>query len=370
MTDGWTKAVSLLMGKPLAHGDSSGFAMDMFEQRHSTGDYAHSTRSKPAGVFFEDGRRRIDFVLVYHLPDTELRKPHGSSKSVVSDKAQRRAFFEANLTKEGLVLEKDEWRRTITDAAHEEALAPSSSLTTTTVFVKVHGPFSTLGRYAERLNVKVPLKLRDAFASASIGGDADKERRRSLANVYRSFRESSIKHLRSAGPFFRRIQAQAAAPVTRGSSNAPTITVRSGENEASAVHPEKPQEKAPYVTHRFRRRNLNMYAGVERQDEFFTPTQRIEIVWEILQKARNDQHDEKKRGIELLVETGVYECAFPLHDGEDLIEVDKENSVATRSQPEPPANQVHRPSDRQQLRRTWANWKVLAKRQPLDVIRR
>lgn len=377
--NGWSKAVALFGGPnraALIDRDSSKSAMDRVEQGvvsgdqiqapTSTGDKAKETG--PAGAFLDDGRRRIDYVLVYQMADAEYRKANSISKTIASDKARRRAFFEANLMKEGLILEKDEWRRKSPDSGGGDAETPSSSTatSTTTVFVKVHGPFATLAKHAERLNVKVPLKLRDAFAAANVVTDATPQGKHlRVAKFCRSVRENSIKQLKSTGSIFRRRAQQ----VARGAASAPSITVQSDTAQSSSPQTKDDDgDKPPYVTHRFRRRNMNMYASVENQDEFFTSTQRLEIVWEILQKARNDENDEKKRGIELLVETGVYECAFPLHDG-DGTETEEEETKDKQTESETKSSDQIQ-SERQRLRRTWANWKCLAQPQPLHVIRR
>jgi len=43
---------------------------------------------------------------------------------------------------------------------------------------------------------------------------------------------------------------------------------------------------------------------------------RHEVVWEILQHAKNCPDDEKIRGVEILIEEEIFESAYPVHDDE------------------------------------------------------
>lgn len=73
---------------------------------------------------FKDGHRTVDYVLAY-----EKTSPQHDEK---------RAFFEENLKREGLELEKEE-----TQKVH---------------FVKIHAPSEVLSRLSELLKMKLPLK--------------------------------------------------------------------------------------------------------------------------------------------------------------------------------------------------------------------
>ncbi|XP_034248774.1 anoctamin-1-like isoform X2 [Thrips palmi] len=84
-----------------------------------------------SSLYFNDGERTIDFVLVWDS--------HNESANEESSVRKRR-IFEDNLLKEGLLLE------------HEEA--QSNGL----VFVKIHAPFKLLRTYAEILKLRMPMK--------------------------------------------------------------------------------------------------------------------------------------------------------------------------------------------------------------------
>ncbi|XP_077328399.1 anoctamin-4 isoform X2 [Lithobates pipiens] len=83
-------------------------------------------KKKTNGLFFNDGKCRIDYILVYR-------------KS--SPQSEKREIFERNIRAEGLQIEKE------------------SSITNSDImFVKVHAPWEVLGRYAELMNVRMPFR--------------------------------------------------------------------------------------------------------------------------------------------------------------------------------------------------------------------
>lgn len=93
-------------------------------------------------VFFADGQRRIDFILVYE----EEQRKQGDRKKMRSilSKKRKRALFQENLKKAGLQIE-----------------ATRSVLDFKTIFLKLHAPWEVLCRYAEVLHIKLPLFSND-----------------------------------------------------------------------------------------------------------------------------------------------------------------------------------------------------------------
>uniref|UniRef100_A0A3Q2Z6W4 Anoctamin n=1 Tax=Hippocampus comes TaxID=109280 RepID=A0A3Q2Z6W4_HIPCM len=82
--------------------------------------------SDASGLFFRDGKKRIDYILVY-------------KKS--SPLVEKRCTFEKNLRAQGLMLEKE------------------PSLTNNDImFVKIHTPWDTLCKYAEQMNIRMPFR--------------------------------------------------------------------------------------------------------------------------------------------------------------------------------------------------------------------
>ncbi|XP_033619757.1 anoctamin-4 isoform X4 [Fukomys damarensis] len=83
-------------------------------------------KNKLNGLYFRDGKCRIDYILVYR-------------KS--SPQTEKREVFERNIRAEGLQMEKE-----------------SSLINSDIIFVKLHAPWEVLGRYAEQMNVRMPFR--------------------------------------------------------------------------------------------------------------------------------------------------------------------------------------------------------------------
>ncbi|KAM3859002.1 anoctamin-6 [Diretmus argenteus] len=101
---------------------------------------------KPDSLFFNDGVRRIDFVLVYEDEDKkEFEKRHTFHR-----RKRRREYFEASLVKMGMELEA-------TRSVVDEKL----------MFVKIHMPWDVLCTYAEVLHIKLPIQPVDLSSRPS-----------------------------------------------------------------------------------------------------------------------------------------------------------------------------------------------------------
>lgn len=88
-----------------------------------------TTNIQQSSLFFADGERSIDYVLVWRAVDEAAQEDLNCTK---------RAIFEDNLVNEGLELERDS-----IDQIH---------------FTKVHTPIEVLRRYAEILKLRMPMK--------------------------------------------------------------------------------------------------------------------------------------------------------------------------------------------------------------------
>ncbi|KAL9888568.1 anoctamin 1 isoform 2-T2 [Glossina fuscipes fuscipes] len=93
-------------------------------------DY-YARHEKNLSLFFEDGLRSIDFVLVFRL-NTQLH--------IEEANAEKRRVYEGNLELEGLEIER-------TFKEKEQIY-----------FVKIHAPLEVLRRYAEILKLRMPMK--------------------------------------------------------------------------------------------------------------------------------------------------------------------------------------------------------------------
>ncbi|XP_005637010.1 anoctamin-6 isoform X5 [Canis lupus baileyi] len=105
---------------------------------------------KHDSLFFNDGQRRIDFVLVY---EDESRKETNKKGSNEKQRRKRQAY-ESNLICGGLQLE-----------------ATRSVLDDKLIFVKVHAPWEVLCTYAEIMHIKLPLKPNDLKTRSSAFGN-------------------------------------------------------------------------------------------------------------------------------------------------------------------------------------------------------
>ncbi|CAG0884101.1 unnamed protein product [Darwinula stevensoni] len=88
------------------------------------------SEGKSPDLYFQDGRRCIDFILAWKMDDQHLQLHH----------VQRREVFEKNLEEEGLELEFED------------------NVESQLRFIKVHAPWEVLTRYAEILKLKMPMR--------------------------------------------------------------------------------------------------------------------------------------------------------------------------------------------------------------------
>ncbi|XP_069556060.1 anoctamin-6 [Brachyistius frenatus] len=102
---------------------------------------------KPDSLFFNDGVRRIDFILVYE----DEEKKDFEKRHTFQRRKRRREYFEASLMKMGLELE-----------------ATPSVVNDKLTFVKVHMPWDVLCTYAEVLHIKLPIQLNDLSSRPSL----------------------------------------------------------------------------------------------------------------------------------------------------------------------------------------------------------
>uniref|UniRef100_A0A8C3ELP5 Anoctamin n=1 Tax=Corvus moneduloides TaxID=1196302 RepID=A0A8C3ELP5_CORMO len=95
---------------------------------------------KPDSLFFKDGQRRIDFVLVYEDESKKMTHKRSNRKK----QKRKRQVYESNLINNGLQLE-----------------ATRSVLDEKLIFLKVHAPWEVLCTYAEVMHIKLPLQHND-----------------------------------------------------------------------------------------------------------------------------------------------------------------------------------------------------------------
>ncbi|XP_076010447.1 anoctamin-2b [Genypterus blacodes] len=291
------------------------------------------------GLFFCDGRRKVDYVLVYHQRrHSSVRSPGSTADrlSVVSngnfavtvgsdaaaaagrgggipgreaaiigevlveiggggeDAAESsdremqliRQEFEANLREAGLEIERDRESKT-----HGPG------------FTRLHAPWPVLCREAEFLKIKVPTKTSYELKEES-GFSA------SMSTVWRKLNQ----------PFQPKV-------------------------------PHQDHGRTKLLSHCFSRDKLHLY-NLTSKDTFFDNATRGRIVYEILRRTvcvRTCQ----TIGISTLIAKGVYDSAFPLHDGDFQV-----------------MGHCEERSDRQLLHEEWARYSAFYKYQPIDLVRK
>ncbi|KTF94311.1 hypothetical protein cypCar_00015834 [Cyprinus carpio] len=274
---------------------------------------------------FADGRRKVDYVLVYHYRKrssvrgspsqhrlsvisngsyplgVEGKDPEGGKDEpaeVVVDvgppipadgeKIMIREEFEGNLKDAGLEIERDKENK-----AHGHA------------FIRLHAPWQVLSREAEFLKIKVPTKksyeLREEKGLAA-----------TMNEVWRKLNQ----------PF-----------------------------QPKVPHQEQEHSRTKFLSHCFSRDKLHLY-NINSKDTFFDNATRSRIVYEILRRTACSRTCQTM-GITTLIANGVYDSAFPLHDGDFH-----------------PSGQAEGKNDRQLLHDEWARYGAFYKYQPVDLIRK
>ncbi|XP_035770555.1 anoctamin-2b [Neolamprologus brichardi] len=300
------------------------------------------------GLYFSDGRRKVDYVLVFHQRrHTSIRSPASASVSqdrlsivsngnfpsmAASDVAPGgsgggggggggipggegagasevfmelggagdgepmepgdheirliRQEFEANLLEAGLEIERDR---------ELKSHGPS--------FTRVHAPWPVLCREAEFLKIRVPTKTSYEIKEETGFGS-------SMSTVWRTLTK----------PFQPKV-------------------------------PHQDHGRTKFLSHCFSRDKLHLY-NITSKDTFFDNSTRGRIVYEILRRtvcARTCQ----TIGISTLIAKGVYDAAFPLHDGDYKV-----------------IGHLEERNDRQVLHEEWARYSAFYKYQPIDLVRK
>ncbi|KAM6960603.1 anoctamin-1 [Aplochiton taeniatus] len=278
------------------------------------------------GLFFADGRKKVDYVLAYKykkirssqprisiasngsvgsLPEvrqetqTELGEggpgvgPDGEeSKLTEEEKALIREEFEAELQDAGILIERDKQK--------SQGIG----------FIRLHIPWQTLSREAELQKIKVPVKK-----------SYELRERTGIAGMIQSF------WIVLNQPF------QPDVPDTANHKDART------------------RAQVKTLTHPFIRDKLHLY-DIKSKDTLFDNATRSRIVAEILSRTTCTQYCQLT-GITALLANGVYDSAFPLHDGSFTRKGGRDQR-----------------NDRQLLHEEWANYGVMHKYQPVDLIRK
>ncbi|CDQ75337.1 unnamed protein product [Oncorhynchus mykiss] len=261
---------------------------------------------KSDSLFFNDGVRRIDFVLVYEDEDMkEIDKNRTFQK-----RKQRREYFEASLMKMGMELEA---ARSVVD---EKLL-----------FVKVHMPWDVLCTYAEVLHIKLPIQPNDLSTTSSPFNF--------LSCITRHFYPSEDLIAKETEYFtapFEKDRLEYFYVKDRDLFFTPSMRSRMASALLSLPH------------HGIKNKSLKSSHLIDFLSAYY-----------ILSRAPYEVRGNiKKFGVTKLLDGGVYKAAYPLHDCRFNVR-SKEDEC---------------PNERYLLYNEWAHPKSFYKMQPLDLIRK
>ncbi|XP_029910448.1 anoctamin-1 [Myripristis murdjan] len=277
------------------------------------------------GLFFADGRRKVDYVLCYKykkrrgsksrlsissngsIPisvsgrrDTEpeiaeagmVAADTEESKLTEEEKAVMREEFESGLLEAGLQIERDK------EKSHGIG------------FIRLHIPWPILSREAELQKIKVAVKKKFELRE-----------RTGVAGLWDRMMTHIVKPFQPDVPDFD-------------------------------IHKDaQTRVRLKTLKHPFIRDKLHLY-DIKSTETLFDNATRSRIVAEIMSRTTCTQTCQTT-GITSLLARGVYDSAFPLHDG----------SFTRRGQRD-------QRNDRQLLHEEWANYGVMHKYQPVDLIRK
>ncbi|XP_054911527.1 anoctamin-2b isoform X2 [Poeciliopsis prolifica] len=305
-------------------------------------DAPSSPQASSEGQYFCDGLRKVDYVLVFHhrrhgslrstgaasvsqdqlsiVSNGNFPPPSGSSDAAAGRGAGPRreeaasageVFMELGMARGGEPMEaadhemhliRQEFEANLLEAGLEverdretKAHGPS--------FTRIHAPWPVLCREAEFLKIKVPTKQSYELKEESGFGS-------SMSSLWRKLNQ----------PFEPKI-------------------------------PHQDHGSTKFLSHCFSRDKLHMY-NITSKDTFFDNATRGRIVYEILRRTvcvRTCQ----TVGISTLIAKGVYDAAFPLHDGDFKV-----------------TGPLEERNDRQVLFEEWARYSAFYKYQPIDLVRK
>ncbi|XP_027128917.1 anoctamin-1 isoform X2 [Larimichthys crocea] len=325
------------------------------------------------GLYFEDGERRVDYVLTYPLKKPSggrstrqsshllienavarslRRGPHSRDEHHRKHQAQKakdslsppsppgadvelgcpgetlggqedhkmftREKFEAKLRDMGLELEKDE------DTKIQGV-----------GFVKIHAPWNVLCREAELMKLKMPTKKRVPPCSDGL--------------VWCSLQRGRKAYSQLSG---RNVQPGLVLMFEVKESSGVMEKINTLVSKVlEPLHPhveERRHRHIKHLSHTFSREKQHLF-DLSDKDYFFDSKTRSSIVFEILKRTKCKA--KYNMGITSLLGSGVYTAAYPLHDGD----INEESAE---------------PNDRKLLYEEWANYSVFYKYQPIGLVRK
>ncbi|XP_041074922.1 anoctamin-1-like isoform X3 [Polyodon spathula] len=268
------------------------------------------------GLYFQDGSRRVDYILTYQIKKSgAFRKQptrHGDNacnRSTKKDQPLPSKKNDPEIGEQDLSMDyheddkrfrREEFEGNLLEAGLE--LEKDEDTKTYGIgFVKIHAPWNVLCREAEFMKLKMPTK-----------------------KVYEV--NHSHNFVEKINTFIHKI--------------------------TEPLHPnleEKRISSVKHLSYPFSREKQHLF-DLSDKDSFFDSKTRSTIVYEILKRITCTKA-KYSMGITSLLANGVYNAAYPLHDGD----CEGENAE---------------PNDRKLLYEEWASYSVFYKYQPIDLIRK
>ncbi|XP_065066302.1 anoctamin-4-like isoform X2 [Rhopilema esculentum] len=209
-------------------------------------------------LFFDDGIRRIDYVLAYDDEEDE--------EELQKNSEMRKVFLE-NLVHQGLQVEealstKDSPR----DDYGSTSPTPSGEKEKLTHFIKIHAPFDELLDIAEDMKMKMPIQENDVVITSWV------------------------------------------------QKNLPWLDRAIKKNDPFVVRDSYVKEEPNFFVATFDKFRLKDFIGSSNQDEFFSPAERSRLVYYICEKTRYGD-GRLQIGIDHMVHEGIFLAQYTLHDG-------------------------------------------------------
>uniref|UniRef100_A0AAV2K1N8 Anoctamin n=1 Tax=Knipowitschia caucasica TaxID=637954 RepID=A0AAV2K1N8_KNICA len=210
---------------------------------------------------FSDGSTKVDYVLVW-----EESLDAQEDETIVTHKQWRETFL-GKLQDAGLVMEKPcrlttvTWRRASEEVGVSETFEQSEveHLNSRLCFVLLSAPWKVLCYYAEEISLRAPLQIEN---SNNLNWSGKVLQRFSIPNLLR--------------------------------------------NQVPLTPPD-------YYTCQFRANKVDRFLGSDDRDNFFKPTQRHRVLYEILSLTPYGSEREGQVGISGLIKDQVFSAAYPLH---------------------------------------------------------
>ncbi|XP_046373983.1 anoctamin-1-like isoform X3 [Haliotis rufescens] len=237
------------------HDDADGQSADPTRQRpkFSSVESLPSDGSSVRNMFFQDGDRKIDFVLAWKV---KVKKQQEAEEA--------RMIFETNLRDEGLELEYDKRNGE-------------------THFMKVHAPYKVLERYADILKIRMPMK--ETVVLHNMAGKFE--------DLESPVQSVSTRLWNSVTGFFKRFLSPF-------------------QIDPTVMPPVRRRYTCPYS-----RNKKYLFEMNENKELLFSNAVRSWIVDYILRRKafKKDEGKAFSFGLKKMMADGFYDAAFPMHEG-------------------------------------------------------